>query len=70
MVYIGGLSGSSGGLTGSKRVGAYHTTNKLLFHVGPVLYKLLGGFSMYYVFFTYSTYEYKLSTVFEAKIID
>ena len=40
----GGLSGSSGGLTGSTRVGAYHRTNKLLFHVGPAIYKLLGGF--------------------------
>ena len=40
---IGGLPGSSGGLTGSTRVGAYHTTNKLLFHVGPAIYKLLGG---------------------------
>ena len=44
VVYIGGLSGSSAGLTGSTRVGAYHRTNKLLFHVGHSFYKLLGGF--------------------------
>merc|ERR1712236_112704 len=35
--------GLAAGLTESTRVGAYHRTNKLLFHVGPSIYKLLGG---------------------------
>merc|ERR1712215_123609 len=38
----------------SVRVGTYHRTNKLLFHVGPSFYKLLGGvFHVICVFYIY-----------------